>query len=111
MEPPPADDDAIQAGQADDVHLTVRADQQLRRAAADRAQPDLPSTPADEHTDGLTTGHTRHGRAEHDQAAAAQLRRFGQTFPPLTRLAPTFSHPPAQPPASPATTRRRGSTR
>ena len=106
-----ADLRAAHAVQAEQDHLTDRADQQLRRAAADRAQPDLPVTPADERTDGLTAGHARLGRAEHDQAAAAQRRRFGQTFPPLTSLVPTFSHSPAQPPPSPATTRRRGSTR
>jgi hypothetical protein len=101
---------AAHAEQAEQDHLTGLADQQLRRAAADQAQPDLPETRADERTDGLTAGHTQHGRAEHDQAVAQRLR-LSQAFPPLTRLTPTFSHPQVSPPAAPTTTRRRGSTR
>jgi len=67
-------------------HLTGYAEQQRRAGTLDYGAPDLAHTAVDEHDAGLTTGRVRHGAAEHDAAGAAQRRRMGQAFPPLTQV-------------------------
>jgi hypothetical protein len=103
--------ETIQIGLAEQRRLAGDAEQATRRALVDQGQHDLPVTAADEHRDAKAIGAVRRGRAEHDQAEAAQQRRLGQAFRPLEPLTPQFSHAPTPPPAPAAATRRRGMTR
>jgi hypothetical protein len=64
-----------------------------RQATVSAGTPDNPRTGIDEHTVGQMASGVWRGSADHDLAGAAQRRRMGQTFGPLTvgTLAPRLA--------------------